>query len=101
LVFSLPHPTFTMFDPAAADPLRIARPYFDRGTTTWARGEQEVVDHRRTIGDVFTALLRTNFRVDEILEPEPRPSTRRSARWTDLMHVVPATIVFRARKLGI
>jgi hypothetical protein len=60
-----------------------------------------VVDHRRTIGDVFTALHRTNFRVDQILEPEPRPASRHSDRWTDLMHLVPATVIFRARKLGI
>jgi SAM-dependent methyltransferase len=101
LVFSLPHPTFTMFDPTAEDPLRLARSYFDRDTTTWTRGDRDVVDQRRTIGDVFTALLRANFRVDQILEPEPRPSSRRSARWSDLMHHVPATVIYRARKLGI
>ena len=100
LVFSLPHPTFTMFDPTADDPTRAARSYFDREPRSWTRSGNEVVDHRRTIGDVFTALLRANFRIDQILEPEPRPG-HRSPHWTPLMQTVPATVIFRARKLGI
>jgi SAM-dependent methyltransferase len=101
LVFSLPHPTFTMFDPTADDPSRAARSYFDREPRTWTRAGKDVVDHRRTIGDVFTALLRANFRVDQILEPEPRPGGHRGPHWTPLMQSVPATVIFRARKLGI
>jgi hypothetical protein len=46
----------------------------------------------RTTSDLFTALQRTNFQVDVILEPAP------------LSHpnvLVPAALVMRARKLGV
>ena len=100
LVFSLPHPLFALFDPDGDDPRRVVRSYFDRDTRTWTNGNDEVVDHHRTISDVFTGLHRTNFRVDHLLEPEPPTSVRRSRHWTDLMELVPATLVIRARKIG-
>ena len=53
----------------------------------------------RTIGDLFTSLARTNFRVDTILEPEP--GGNRSAFWHEAMRWAPATLVIRARKEGI
>lgn len=101
LVFSLPHPAFTMFDPDGDDPTRAVRSYFDRSPTAWSRGDETVTDHRRPIAEVFTTLLRSNFRVDQVLEPEPSPGAARSRHWTPLMDRVPATVIFRARKLGI
>ncbi len=101
LVFSLPHPAFTMFDPTAKDPLRLRRRYSDRTPHTWHRGEQEVVDHPRTIADTFTSLTRANFRVDAIVEPAAGSDGPRGPQWADLMAAVPATVVFRARKQGI
>lgn len=60
---SLPHP-------AAAVPER--RSWFDR-----------------SVSDVFTALVRTSFAVDVLLEPVPAPGAR-----------LPQTLVLRGRKLG-
>ena len=40
------------------------------------------------------------FRVDAVLEPEVPEEAPRSPAYADLMRCVPATVVFRARKLG-
>jgi len=101
LVFSLPHPAFTMFDPAAEDPLRVRRRYSDRTPVRWPRGNDDVVDHPRTIADTFTALSRGNFRVDAIIEPDAEADGPHGPQWAGLMAAVPATVVFRARKQGI
>jgi hypothetical protein len=52
------------------------------------RGAGHHVTHPHTIGDVFTALTRSNFRVDTLIEPEADTS-------------YPASVVFRARKVGV
>jgi len=100
LVFSLPHPAFAMLDPAAPDPLTIRRRYHDAEPTIWCDGDRRVVDHPRTISEVFTSLTRANFRVDTLREPGVSEAAARSTHWTDLMAVVPATVIFRARKHG-
>lgn len=100
LVFSLPHPAFVMFDPTADLPLHVRRSYHDRGAMRWPRDDEDVVDHPRTIAEVFTSLVRANFRVDTILEPESPRQAPHSQAWTDVMAWVPATVVFRARKEG-
>ncbi len=101
LVFSLPHPAFAMFDPTAELPLHVRRAYHDRAPLRWPRGDEDVVDHPRTIAEVFTGLVRANFRVDTILEPQPTRQPPHSQAWTDVMAWVPATVIFRARKEGI
>ena len=63
-------------------------------------GGKPVVDQHRTISSVFTSLTRANFRIDAVLEPEAVPGAPRGQHWADLMEVVPATVVFRARKQG-
>ena len=101
LVLSLPHPAFTMFEPTADVPLNLRRRYHDPTPMTWLRGDDDVVDHPRTISEVFTSLTRANFRVDAVLEPEVAEDAPRGQHWADLMACVPATVIFRARKLGI
>lgn len=101
-VFSLPHPAFVMLDLTGDDPLlRLARAYDDDAPVTWKSSTHEkVVDHPRTIATVFTALQRTNFRVDHLLEPTS-PAKGKHSRWfTEAMRHVPAAVVFRARKQG-
>jgi SAM-dependent methyltransferase len=99
LVLSLPHPAFAVSDPD--DPLRaVKRSYWDRAPIS-SDEDRGVVDVPRTISGLFTSLGRANFRVDTVLEPEPNPRGPRSRRWTDLMTLLPATLVVRARKLGI
>lgn len=100
LVCSFPHPAFSMLDPAAADPLRIARPYDDAEPRRWTLGTEDVVDHPRTIGEIFTTLHRASFGVDQVLEPTAPAGGPRSAHFADAMRTVPATVVFRARKQG-
>jgi SAM-dependent methyltransferase len=73
-VFSVPHPIAAMLE---GGEVVLRKPYWRTNA--------------RTISDLFTALQRTNFGVDVILEPAP------------LHHqnaFVPAALVMRARKLG-
>jgi 2-polyprenyl-3-methyl-5-hydroxy-6-metoxy-1,4-benzoquinol methylase len=101
MVFSLPHPAFALFDPSAPDPLRIARSYFDRSPRPWSAGGIDGADHPRPIADVFTGLMRANFRVDTLLEPPVAADAVRSAYFVPTMNGVPATLIMRARKEGL
>lgn len=91
-VLSLPHPAFAVVDPDDPE-RRVRRSYWDP-----ARIGSDVP---RTIGSLFTALGRANFRVDTVLEPEPAAGGPRSPGWVATMGYLPATLVVRARKQGI
>jgi ubiquinone/menaquinone biosynthesis C-methylase UbiE len=92
LVLSVPHPAFTMVEPGDHE-RRVQRSYWEPATIAGTIP--------RTIGQLFMALGRANFRVDTLLEPEPPATGRRSAAWHDHMRYVPATLLLRARKQGI
>ena len=100
LVFSLPHPAFALIDPASNDPMRIRRGYWDPTPRDWEVGGRRGADHPHTVTSVFTQLLRSNFRVDTLLEPEPSQAPT-SAYHSEVMGWVPATLVVRAQKEGI
>ena len=100
LVLSVPHPAFALVDPTAGDPLRIVRAYDDSRPRTWELDGRAIVDHPRTFSDVFTTLQRTNFRVDQVLEPTAPGTGGRGRSSADVMRTVPATLVLRARKQG-
>jgi hypothetical protein len=53
-----------------------------------------------SISAIFGGLVRANFRVDAMLEPEPLPAGSRSPFWHDAAKVAPRTLVVRARKEG-
>ena len=74
LVVSLPHPSLELIDESADPALLIRRSYFDR------------TGNRRTVGDLFTSMVRASFAVDTLLEPESG--------------TLPRTLVLRGRKLG-
>ena len=93
LLFSISHPAYAMIDDAAEDPLLVRRSYFERSTD----GEKP----HRTISELFTGLIRANFRVDTILEPAPAQGGPRSREWRDTFRYVPRTLIIRARKEGI
>jgi len=99
-VCSFPHPAFAMFDPTAADPLRVAHPYDQSAPLTWDLGPDVVTDHPRTVGELFTALNRASFLVDQLLEPTAPARGSRSGGFADAMTSVPATLVLRGRKQG-
>lgn len=101
LVFSVPHPSFTMMDLVGDDPLRIGRSYFDREPADWSTSDSSGKDYRRTIADLFTSLTRANFRVDTMLEPEAGAETVHSKFWNLAMHWIPSTLILRARKEGL
>src|SRR5437763_12394291 len=93
LVFSVSHPAYAMIDDTAEDPLLVRRSYFERSTD----GEKP----HRTISELFTGLMRANFRVDTVLEPAPAQGGPRSSEWRDTFKYVPRTLILRARKEGI
>ena len=87
LVLSIPHPAFGQLDPDSMESLLVRRSYFEPGA--------------HTVAGVFTGLTNSNFRVDRLLEPEPRGNGPRSAEWHEAMRYVPRTLIVRARKEGI
>jgi ubiquinone/menaquinone biosynthesis C-methylase UbiE len=101
LVMSLPHPMSLMLE---ADPDEQSSPYLTRTAwsdqaVTWRSGGDEGVTHLHQVGDVFTTLLRSNFRVDAIVEPPAEPD-RTSLHSSPLRDWVPSTLIVRARKEG-
>lgn len=101
LVFSVPHPLCATLDVVSGELPVVRRSYFDRSPITYEWGGASFVDHPHTISDLFTALVRANFRVDALCEPEPAPDGPRSPHWHEAFSFVPPTLVVRARKEGI
>lgn len=86
-VLSLPHPAYALVDPDDDPPLLVRRAWFEPG--------------HHTVSEVFSGLVNANFRVDRLLEPEPRGGAGRSPAWTEVMRYLPRTLIVRARKEGI
>jgi ubiquinone/menaquinone biosynthesis C-methylase UbiE len=101
LVLSLPHPTSLMleFDPEEQETPYLTRTAWSDQSTAWRAGGDEGVTHLHQISEIFTTLLRSNFRVDAVVEPRAEPG-RRSPHHSPLADWVPATLVVRARKEG-
>jgi SAM-dependent methyltransferase len=101
LVFSLSHPAYQMIDDDdPEEPLLIRRSYFDRSPVVRERGGEAAAAHAHTFSELFTDLVRTGFRVDTVLEPEPAPRGPRSPEWRETFRMVPRTLIIRARKEG-
>jgi SAM-dependent methyltransferase len=101
LVLSLPHPFAMMLE---ADPDEATPPYLVRTATAehpvaWRAGGDEGVTHVHQVAEVFTTLVRSNFRVDTLLEPAP-PTRPTGIHASPLDDWVPSTLVVRARKEG-
>ena len=101
LVLSLPHP-FSMMLELDAD--EQSTPYLTRTAwsdqaISWRASGDEGVTHVHQIGDVFTNLLRSNFRVDAVYEPAAIEG-QRSVHHSALTEWVPSSVVIRARKEG-
>jgi SAM-dependent methyltransferase len=95
LVFSLPHPAFSLVSPAEAP-----RSYFHKGPERYRWGKVDFVAWQHTFSDLYMGLVRSSYRVDLVLEPEPLPGPPRSWLWTEEMERVPRTLIMRARKEG-
>lgn len=99
LVFSIPHPAFSIV--AGDDPeggLRVRRSYFDASPIDLGSDRPPFFAHHYTVSGLFTGLTRANFRVDTILEPEPRGPGGPGSATTDGSPLVPRTLIMRARK---
>lgn len=104
LVISLPHPLSLMvdWDPGEGPTPWLNRTAWSADAVTWMVAGDEGTAHIHQISAVFTALQRSNFRIDTLLEPEPLLAAEESSSphripsdaW------VPPTVVFRARKHG-
>ena len=99
LVFSLPHPAWFMIH-EDAQPVSVARSYFDRRAEHYDWGGIEFTAYHHTFADLYMGLTRASYRVDLILEPEPIPGAPHSWFWRDSMDWVPRTLIVRARKEG-
>jgi SAM-dependent methyltransferase len=101
LVFSVPHPAYDMIvDDDLEQPLLVRRSYFDDSRIDLGTEGPPYFSYHHTISDLFTGLSRANFRVDTILEPEPRREGRGSPHWREASRFVPRTLIMRARKEG-
>jgi SAM-dependent methyltransferase len=101
LVFSVPHPAYDMIvDDDLEEPLLVRRSYFDDSRIELDTDGPPYFGYHHTISDLFTGLSRANFRVDTILEPEPRREGRGSPHWREASRFVPRTLIMRARKEG-
>ena len=98
-VISLPHPLELMAegDPDA-DGVRLRRSAFDHSRVVVPGLSTPIEAHRIT--DIFTALTRSNFRVDALLEPPMDPSAEGGFA-SPIHEWVPATAIIRGRKQGI
>lgn len=87
LVFSLPHPVALIADPE--DGRSITSSYDESEPL----GAGHHLTYRHGISHLFTQLTRANYRVDTLLEPSNVDASTGS-------HRLPASVVFRARKIG-
>ncbi|MEZ5237702.1 MAG: class I SAM-dependent methyltransferase [Microthrixaceae bacterium] len=104
LVISLAHPLSLMvdWDPEEGPTPWIARSFHGDAAVAWSVAGEESVTHLHHVSTVFTALQRSNFRVDTLLEPEPLVDAEesRSPHRSPIDAWVPPTLVVRARKEG-
>ncbi len=98
LVFSLPHPAYAIIDDAT---MGIVRSWFDHSPIDYERDGAAFTEYRHSIPELYSDLLRSGYRVEAILEPEPAAAGPRSAHWRDAFLMVPHTLVIKARKEGI
>jgi 2-polyprenyl-3-methyl-5-hydroxy-6-metoxy-1,4-benzoquinol methylase len=101
LVMSLPHP-FSMMLEMDADEQQtpfLTRTAWSEHPLAWRSGGDEGVTHVHQISEVFTTLIRSNFRVDAVVEPAPE-TERRSIHSSPMADWVPSTVIVRARKEG-
>ena len=88
LVLSFPHPAALAIDPS--DPDTVLSSYDEAKTL----GKGHYLTHRHGIGHIFTQLTRANYRVDTLLEPALVAKKKKGQK------LMPASVIFRARKIG-
>jgi len=101
IVMSLPHPMSMMLELEQEEQQTpyLTRTFWTENPLAWRAGGDEGITHVHQISEVFTTLMRSNFRVDTLIElgsGNPRTSIHCSpmADW------VPSTLLIRGRKEG-
>ncbi len=102
LVFSTSHPFFDCLDeePQAED-LKIKRSYFQKNILFKEHTEITINYVLPTISDIVNSLINNGFVIEKVLEPEPveeKFGTYTSSSQLEVLKMIPATIIFKARK---
>ncbi len=98
MVLSLPHPVLTLVDGPAGRAYGGGEARKHRVNTP--RGEVEVVEYPHTVEGLVTALSRTNFAIDAVVEALAETANTDDHYWTPSYAAVPTTLVVRTRRLG-
>ena len=99
LVMSVPHPAWHLVAGGVDHPPVLQRSYFDSSPVEGrVEGTPFVRPHQ--LGELFSGLVRSSYRVEQVLEPEPSPGVPRSGLWEEAASLVPRMLVVRARKEG-
>ena len=99
LVLSVVHPAWHLVAGAAEHPPVLQRSYFDR-SPVGGSVEGVPVRYPHQLAELFSGLVRSSYRVEQVLEPEPTPAVPRSGLWEEAASLVPRMLVVRARKEG-
>jgi hypothetical protein len=78
----------------------VRRSYFDRRPVSSSWGGVTATTYHHTFADLYMGLIRSSYRVDLVLEPEPPVGAPRSPWWRESMAYVPPALIVRARKEG-
>jgi SAM-dependent methyltransferase len=100
-VFSYDHPMALAVGREGARPgalplgtLEVRRSYFDTQPVETEYEGERIRVWPRTIADVFSSLHRAGYRVEQLLEPDPPPTS-------DPGPEIPRVLLWRARKEGV
>lgn len=100
LVFSLPHPAWYLIDDYSQQPLTVRRSYYDRSPIAYHRAGTTFSEFQHSMSDLYMGLVRSSFRVEAILEPEPVIDAPHSPEWSETFRYVPRTLIMKARTEG-
>ena len=100
-VFSFGHRLHEIMDPKTK---KIIKSYFDTGKYTKKEKGHLFVMYTRKIDEVFNSLIKADFIVERIIEPDSRknyPYDPWKSLWNynKMKKLIPLTIIFKARKL--
>lgn len=100
LVLSVPHPAWYLVAGAASHPPVLQRSYFDASPVEVRSADGTPTTHPHRLSELFGGLVRSSYRVEQVLEPEPSPGVPRSGLWEEAAGMVPRMLIVRARKEG-